>query len=440
VNVTVDDLGSCRKLLKFEVGAQEVEAAFEATEREYQKHAALPGFRPGKAPREMVLKRFEKEIADETKRNLISENYQAAVKEKKLDVVNVVNVEEGQFARGQVMTFVATVEAAPDYPLPEYRGLPARREMATVTDEDVERAIHSLRQQRATFLKVDRAVQPGDFAVVNYAGTCEGKPITDLAPAARGLTQQKNFWIEVKKDSFIPGFAEQLAGAQAGEKRTVTVDFPADFVTPQVAGKKGQYEVEVVEVKERILPELNDAFAQSWEAENVDKLRAGVRSDLQSELNQRQRRSIRNQVLHALLDRVHFELPDSFVQEETRAAVYNIVNENQQRGVAKELIEQQKENIYAAASQSARQRVKAAFLFQKIAEKEGIRVLPEEVNARIAVLARANDMPADKYFKELEKRKGVGEIVQQLLHERVIDFLQENARIEDVPPAAHAAG
>jgi trigger factor len=244
----------------------------------------------------------------------------------------------------------------------------------------------------------------------------------------------------VKKDSFIPGFAEQLAGAQAGEKRTVTVDFPADFVTPQVAGKKGQYEVEVVEVKERILPELNDAFAQSWEAENVDKLRAGVRSDLQSELNQRQRRSIRNQVLHALLDRVHFELPDSFVQEETRAAVYNIVNENQQRGVAKELIEQQKENIYAAASQSARQRVKAAFLFQKIAEKEGIRVLPEEVNARIAVLARANDMPADKYFKELEKRKGVGEIVQQLLHERVIDFLQENARIEDVPPAAQAAG
>jgi trigger factor len=217
------------------------------------------------------------------------------------------------------------------------------------------------------------------------------------------------------------------------------VDFPADFVTPQVAGKRGVYEVEVVEVKERILPELNDAFAQSWEAENVEKLRIGVRSDLQSELNQRQKRSLRNQVVRALLARVNFELPESFVQQETRAVVYDIVNENQQRGVAKDLIEQQKENIYAAAKQSASERVKAAFLFQRIAEQEGIRVSPEEVNARIAALARSNDMPADKFFKELEKRNGVSEIIQQLLHERVIDFLAENARIEDVPPTPQAA-
>src|SRR5947209_8615179 len=121
----------------------------------------------------------------------------------------------------------------------------------------------SVGKQKATFQNVERPLQEGDFVVVNYTGTCEGKPITELAPVARGLTEQKNFWIEAKKGSFLPGFSDQLIGAKAGEKRTVTIDFPQDFVTTQLVGKKGVYEVEVVEVKERLLPELNDAFAQS---------------------------------------------------------------------------------------------------------------------------------------------------------------------------------
>src|SRR6185436_17291005 len=114
--------------------------------------------------------------------------------------------------------------------------------------------------------KVDRPAQEGDYIVVNYTGTCEDKPILDLAPAARGLSEQKNFWIEVKPDSFIPGFGMQLLGAKAGEKRIVNVDFPAEFVTPQLAGKKGTYDVEVVEAKVKVLPEINEEFAKLYGA------------------------------------------------------------------------------------------------------------------------------------------------------------------------------
>ena len=127
--------------------------------------------------------------------------------------------------------------------------------------------------------------------MVNYTGTCEGKPITEIAPTAKGLTEQKNFWVEAKPNSFIPGFADQLIGAKAGDKRTVNVDFPADFVTPQLAGKKGIYEVEVVEVKEKVLPPLDEELAKAYGAENLEKLQAGVRRDLENELKFKQEKT-----------------------------------------------------------------------------------------------------------------------------------------------------
>lgn len=435
MNVTVEELGSCKKLLRFEIDAQAVNEAFAAVEKDYQRHALLPGFRPGKAPADRVLKKYEKDILDEVKRKLMSEHYKAGVKDQKIEVINLVDVEEVHFAKGDAMQFVATVETEPVFEMPEYRGLPAKRELATVTDADVEKALAALREQRATFQKVERELREGDIAVVNYHGTCDGQPITELAPTARGLTEQKSFWVEVKPGAFLPGFAEQLQGARAADRRTVTVDFPAQFAVAPLAGKRGTYEVEVVEVKERLLPDFNDAFAKTWEAENMDGLRKGVRSDLQNELNLKVKRTVRAQVIQALMDRVSFDLPESFVQDETRSVVYDIVSENQQRGATKETLEQQKDQIYAFANRSAKERVKASFLLQKIAEKEGIRLPPEAVNARIAALARARKVPAQKYLKELEKSGGLQQIVQQLLHEQVVDFLQDNAKIEDVAPA-----
>ncbi len=436
MNVSVENLAPCKKLVRFEVGADEVEKSFEAVIKDFSKHAAMPGFRPGKAPKEMVLKQFEKDIADEVKRKLMGDSYRDAIKEQNLKVIGYPDIEEIQFGRGKPLQFAATIETAPDFELPAYRGLPARREVRAVTEADIHRALEALRGQRAIFLTVAREVKEGDIVVVNYSGTCEGKPITELAPTAKGLTEQKDFWIEAKKDAFIPGFAPQLLGAKAGEKRSVTVDFPADFVTPQLAGKHGLFDVEVVEVKERKLPELNEVFARSYDAENLDKLREGVRRDLQNELNQTQKKHIRNQIVRTLLDGVQFDLPDSMVQHETRNVVYDVVRENQKRGVSKDAIERAKEEIYSGASQTAKERVKLSFLFQRIAEKEGIRVTTEEVNARVLTLAQLYQMPPQKFLKELEKRDGLPEIYQQLVHDKVLDFLHEHAKIEDVAPVS----
>jgi len=434
VNVTVENLAPCKKLVRVEVEAPKVDETFESITKEFQKQATLPGFRPGKAPKDMVLRKYEKDIQDEVKKKLISDSYKKAVEDQKLDVLGYPDIEEIQFNRGQPLQFAATIETAPEFELPEYKALPVKKENRTVTDQDLERALHALREPRVSFQNVERPVQTGDIAVVNYTGTSEGKPITEIAPTAKGLTEQKGFWLDVPSKSFIPGFAEQLMGAKAGDKRVVNVDFPADFVTTQLAGKKGVYDVELVEVKERVLPELDEAFAKSYGAESLEKLKEGVRQDLENELNYKQRNSIRNQLIRSLLNRVNFELPETAVKQETRNVVYDLVQENSKRGVSREIIEQQKEQIYTAATKNAKDRVKVAFLMQKIAEKEDIKVSQEEISRRILHLAGVYQIPPDKFAKDLQKRNGLIEIYDQIMNEKVLEFLEKNAQVETVEP------
>jgi trigger factor len=436
VNITVENLAPCKKLLRVELDAQAVDDAFDAMTKNYQKQASLPGFRPGNAPRELVLKKYEADIKDEVKRKLIGDSYRQSLAEKKISVIGYPDIEEIQFGRGQNLQFAATIETAPEFQLPEYKGLPVKRETKSVTDGDVEHALSLLAQQHTKFETAARELKMGDVAVVNYSGTCDGRPITETAPAAKGLTEQKNFWVDIAPDTFIAGFAGQLVGAQAGDRRTVNVDFPADFVTKELAGRHGVFEVEIVEVKEKVLPPVDDALAKKYDAENLEKLRAGVRRDLENELKFSQSKAVRGQIIDALLGGANFDLPESAVAHETKNVVYNIVRENSKRGVSRELIEKQKEEIYTAATRSAKERVKLAFLVQRIAEKEGIKVSQEEVLQRVQSLSAAYQIPPDQFIKDLQKRNGVNELYDQIAHEKVLEVLEINAKIENVPAVA----
>lgn len=432
MNVTVENLAPCKKLLRVELESQAVDAAFETITKDFQKHANLPGFRAGKAPRDMIVKAYAGKIEEEVKRKLIPDAYKKALDENKLRAVAYPDIEEIQFGKGQALQFAATIETEPEFELPEYKGLPAKRESSIVTDADVERALNTLREQRAEYKDVSRPVQDGDFVVVNYTGTSDGKPLTEISPTARGLTEQKNFWLRIEKGSFVPGFTEQLVGANAGDKRTVTIEFPEDFVAPLLAKKPGVYAVEIVQVKERHMPEVNEEFAKSFGAESLEKLNEGVRSDLQNELNSKISRSVRDQLVRELLNKVTCDLPESIVLQETKNVVYNIVQENQQRGISKEIIDAQKDQIFNVANNSAKDRVKAMFVLNRIAEKEGVRVDQKEVAQRVMMMAQQYQMPPDKLVKQLQDNNGFGEIQEQILSNKVLDLLQLHAKIEDV--------
>lgn len=423
-------------MLKVDVDAKTVDETFETITTELQRAVKLPGFRPGKVPKDIIKKNFAKELEAEVRRKIVNDSYKKAVSEHKLHPVSSPDVKEGALNRAQNFTFDITVETAPDFELPEYKGLPAKKEIRVVGDEEVQRGLDVLRERGAAYIDVERAAKEGDIVVVNYTGTSEGRPLTDFAPTARGLTHQENFWMEIKPGHFVPGFTEQLQGGAKGEKKTVTVTFPQEFVAPQLAGKQGVYEVDIVQVKEKTLPEANDDFAKQWGAESIEKLRQGIRADLEAELLGKVRRSVRSQLINALSGKVQCELPESLVQGETRSVIYDIVAENTQRGVSKEKIDEQKNEIYSYAANSAKEKLKMAFVLGRIAEKENIKVTQQELTARILAIAQEREIKPDKLIKDLEKNNGVGAIHEQLLLSKVVDFIEEKAAIEEMPAAA----
>ena len=438
MEVTITDLSPCKKQLRIEIDAETVNAKFDAVAKDFRRHANLPGFRPGKAPLANVMRSYGDKIGEEAKRTLMSDSYSKALKENDLRPVIMPEVEELQFGHGKPFQYLATLEVTPAFELPEYNGIEVEKERRTVSDADVAKALDTLREQRVSYADVDRPAGEDDFIVVNFTGTIDDKPITDLVKVARGLTEQKNFWLHTKQNPLIPGIVEALIGSGKDDKKTVTVTIPDDFIYEELIGKEAKYEIEIVQVKEKSLPELDDAFAKGFGAESMDKLREGVENDLKNELEYSLKKSIRNQCVDKLLNSVTCDLPETIVNEATRAGVHNIVQQNHQRGVGKEVIEENKDRIYANAKAEAEVRVRANYILSRIAEKEGIKVTDQEVSRQIAAIAAQQKVKPQKLAQQLKDNGTLYQVQEEIMNGKVIDLLEEKAKVTEIDPKPEA--
>ncbi len=414
--VTIENTAPCRKKLRVEVAAERVAGTRAEILQEFRKFAAIPGFRPGKAPEPMVEKRYAGQIDEELRKRLIPESYRETLGEQKLKVVGYPQIESVEYKPGSALVYTAAVDTAPEFSLPDYKGIPVKKKTIAVKEEEITKTIDSLREQQAEFTAVEgRAIQTGDFAVINYTGVADGKPISELVPDARELGENKDFWLLISADSFLSGFCDQLIGAKAGEKRQVLVDFPADFPQKAVAGKKATFFVDVVSIKEKKLPELNDEFAKKIGLENVEKVKDAVRKSLVTEAESQQDSEVRRQIADYLLGKVEFELPESLVKQETRSIIYEVVRENSLRGASKEQLEEKKDEIFGFATQNAKGRLRTSFILDAIAEVEQIKVEEAEVEQRIVQLAQRSRTTPEKLKAELAEKNGFGEIEEQIL-------------------------
>ncbi len=438
MEVTITDLSPCKKQLRIEIDAETVNAKFDAVAKDFRRHAHLPGFRPGKAPLANVMRSYGDKIGEEAKRTLMSDSYAKALKENELRPVIMPEVEELQFGHGKPFQYLATLEVTPAFEMPEYIGIEVEKERRSVNDADIAKALDTLREQRVSYADMDRPAVEEDFIVVNFTGTIDDKPITDLIKVARGLTEQKNFWLHKTQNPLIPGTVEALIGSSKGDKKTVTVTIPDDFVYEEIVGKEAKYEIEVVQVKEKSLPELDDKFAKGFGAESMDKLREGVENDLKNELEYSKKKSIRTQCVDKLLGAVNCDLPETIVNEATRAAVHNIVQQNHQRGVGKEIIEENKDKIYANAKTDAKVRVKANYILSKIAEKEGIKVTDKELSRQVAAMAAQQKVKPQKLAQQLKDNGTIYQVQEEIMNSKVIDLLEEKAKVTEIDPKPEA--
>lgn len=431
MTITVEDVSPCKKRLKIEVPANRVKQAYDRVADDFQKEARIPGFRPGHAPRTVILKKFHKDIESEAQRTLVPEAYQEAITEKKLRVVSSPSIEDLKYQAGLSLSFSTVVELAPEFKLPNYKGLVIKRQETEVKDEEIDKTLNSLADQRAQFDDApERPLAMEDFAVISYDGRLDGIPLVDLIPDAKNLAHNPQFWLWMRTEGFLPKFAEQCVGMKKGEKRTVEVEFPAEFPQTALAGKKVQYDVELKDIKVKRAPVLDDAFAQEVAKMNLADLKTRIRENMEQEKKGQAARASRTEIVQKLISAVEFDLPPSAVEEETNAAVYDIVEENQARGVPANVLEEKKDEIFANAAKSAKESVKFKFIAAQIAEHEKIEVTNEQIAQHLAMLAQREGVTLEKMVDRVRKNNAFGAIRQQLLRQAVLDFLLKEAKSE----------
>ena len=441
MKVEVETQPHCVATLKIELPPEQVSKEWDTIANSFAAQARIPGYRPGKAPRRVIEAKFRKDIQEELTKKLVSKSYREAIAEKQLRVVSLTNLEEVEFGEDRSMRFRATVVTAPEFELPDYKGIPLQLPGTNVTEAEVDAAVERLREQSADFIDVpERGLQMDDFAVIDFEGKIDGKLIAELAPSAsKNLQGGKKFWLRLAVDNFLPGFVEQIIGQKPDETRMVKVEFSADFPVPEVAGKTAEYSVTLFEIKERVLPPLDDAFAAKWMPEkSLPELRQALEHQIEHEKGHELERARESQVVKYLSDRIDFELPPNILKAETRNALAEMVQRNRERGVPDDLLKQKEEELIRAAGGLAAHRLKTNFILHRIAEQEKIQVTRAEVDERIHHQAMHHNVTPEKMRQELEKHDGMNGLVEQVLLAKTIDFLGSNATIEGAPAAPNA--
>ena len=445
MNVVVEQLPNCLATLKVEVEPEKVSATRKQVVNEFGQHAKIPGFRPGKAPRSTIEKRFKKEIREELERKLVQDTTREAIKEKSLRVLQIASVDDLTIPEieGGAVSFTATLVTQPEFELPNYKGVVVQARSTEVTDQEVEESIEQLREQGADFedVKEERGAVMEDFVVVDYEGTIDGQAVHELFPkAGKPLTSNEDFWIKMTEEAFFPGYCAAIVGAKVGEKREFDVTVPADFPVEGMPGQVIHYKVTLKGIKNKVLPELNDEFANSVvKGKTLADLRDLARQEIQRQKTNDSESGKRADIMREILNKVECELPTSLVRARTQGIVNEIVKENTARGVGEEILKENEKDIVGSATANAREQIKGTFVLLRIAEKEGITVKREELLGRVAAMAQRYQMSFEKMAKELEKRNALDQIHEEMLTAKALDFLVANASVTTAPVAQAAS-
>ena len=273
MNVQLSSVSDSRKNLVVTLDQAEVDTEHQAVVGEYVRQARLPGFRPGKAPSTLVIKKFAKEIAEEFKQKVVTKAYRGALEKEKLDVLNVVSVDEGKIDAGTPASITVTVDVRPDFTLPDYTGIPTQVGPVEPTDAEIDDIIQAIRSDGADFKTAERPAGKGDYVKLSYEGSVDGKPIAEIAGDKQLYAKVPQTWEEVEgaNEGIIPGLGKHLAGVSKGDKKNLPIVFPANFQpVPGLSGKTAEYAIEIQEVRERVLPELDEKFFKGHRVDDLE--------------------------------------------------------------------------------------------------------------------------------------------------------------------------
>ncbi|HAZ00009.1 MAG TPA: trigger factor [Opitutae bacterium] len=437
VKTDVQDINPTRKTIAVSVTSEEITKQEAKLIKDFQRQAKIPGFRPGKAPENMVRSRFAKDIQQELKQRVISQAHQEGVAGADFEVFTIVELEEGEITSGQDAVITFTVDVIPEFNLPAYEGLKVSAEPTDASDEEVTKMLDQILSQRAEFNVAEKAAEKGDYVQCGYVGKIGDELVADLVPDATMYGSQKTTWEEAGSED-APGvraIIDGLVGMKAGDAKEVTMEFPEDFKPEALAGKTAVYSLEAKEVREKVMPEMDEAFFKSLQVKDEAELRERIAENISNQKKQQNANAERQQITEELLKAVDFPIPESGVERETESVLRDFMRRNMQQGVSAEEFEKHKESLHEGASKAAHDRLKSRLILTKIAEKEKIKVENEDFSRMIMMEAQQTGQNPEKVVKELRKDQSrINDMRREIILGKTMDWLLEKAERSEAEP------
>jgi trigger factor len=426
VSATVTELPESRVRVQAEVPAQEVEKRVAAAARQLARGLRVPGFRAGKAPPPIVIRRVGREaVLDEALRESLSGWYTAAIDAAGVVPIGEPDLDMGELPReGEPLRFSIEIGVRPKAELGEYKGLEVGRRDAQVADEDVQAELDRMRERSAKLDTVERAAGRGDFVVMDYLGTLDGEPFD----GGEGRDQM----VELGSGRLIPGFEEQLEGASAGEERTVNVTFPDDYGAEHLAGQEAQFAVTVKEVKAKELPELDDELAAEAGFDTLDELREDIRERLAERQATQIEAEFREAALDSAVQNAKVDVPDALVEARARELWDSMLHQLAHQGISREaymrISGRSEDEIVEQGKPDAERALRREAVLAAIAAAEGLEPTEEDMLEAVQAAApRGERVSPKKLLERLRSNGRLDALRDDLSQRKALELVAESA-------------
>ena len=407
-----------KREIQVEVPAEEVTRETDSLIQKYQKLARLPGFRRGHVPASIIRQRFAEDLKSEVVEALVPRHFRRETEKLGVLPVSQPRVSDLHIHEGEPLRFKASFEVMPEIKVEGYKELRADKPSITVTDEEVQESLESLREQHATFTPVEgRALADGDYAQASLDGKPkegEGKPV-----------HMDDILVEIAGKNTMPEFTENLRGANPGDERSFDVRYPEDFSDERLRGKTFAYKVKIIAIKQKSLPELNDDFAKELgEFKTLDEVRQKIREGMEQDRLREAEREAKDKLLGELVRRNEFEIPEALVDRQIDVRLDRGLRALASQGMKSEDMKKLDfARLRAGQRDQALQEVKASLLLEKIADEESIAVGDEEIDREIEALAKQTNQAPDAIRARLTRDGALDRIRNRIRNEKALDFL-----------------
>jgi trigger factor len=417
----------CKHELEISIPAEAVEAETVKVTKTYQDRVKLHGFRPGKAPASLVRRNFAGDIRQKVLEQLVPRFFEEKAKEDNLRVVGTPNISDVHFHEGAPLRFKAQFEVFPEFELAEYTGVEVPYRQPEVTDEDVDKRVAELRENKATYVNEEpRPLRDGDYAVISLE-SIEG---------AETPIKSDEVVVLINGPETLAGFTENLRDASPGDEKEFDVTYPEEYGEEKLSGKTIRFKVGVKGLRRKELPEINDDFAQDLgDFRTMDELRDALRKSITAQREMEAQREAKDKLVDKLVDANDFPVPGKFVETQIENRIEQRLRSLAQQGVDPRSFNLDWTKMKEAQRDAATREVKASLILGKVAEREAIGVTNDEVDREVQRVAQQNREPIATVRKKLTDDGTIGRIASHIQTEKTLNFLFDKATKVEPPPA-----